>query len=112
MQINDELRATAAQTEVSLSDEELLERARNAANGEKFERLWNGDISGYPSHSEADQALCNLLAFWTGGDAQQIETLFGQSGLVRKKWRHRADYRERTIRNAIQSCSAFYDPSG
>lgn len=98
-------------SDVALSDEELLEKARNAANGAKFERLWNGDTSGYPSHSEADQALCTLLAFWTGGDAQRIEALFGQSGLVREKWRNRIDYRERTIRNAVRSCSAFYDPS-
>ena len=101
----------AAQTDVQLTDEELLEKARKAANGAKFERLWNGDTSGYESHSEADQALCTLLAFWTGGDVQRIEALFGQSGLVREKWRNRADYRERTIRKAIRSCSAFYDPS-
>ena len=101
----------AARADVQLSDEELLEKAMNAANGEKFERLWNGDIAGYESHSEADQALCTLLAFWTGGDTQQIEALFGQSGLVREKWRNRPDYRERTIRNAIRGCSAFYDPS-
>lgn len=94
---------------VALSDGELLEKARAAANGDKFEALWNGDTSGYPSHSEADQALCNLLAFWTGGDAQRIEALFSRSGLVRDKWRHRPDYRERTIQNALRGVSAFYN---
>jgi primase-polymerase (primpol)-like protein len=96
---------------VSVSDEALLEKAMNAANGAKFQRLWDGDTSRYESHSEADQALCTLLAFWTGGDADRIERLFARSELVRAKWRERADYRERTIRNAIRHCSAFYDPS-
>jgi len=102
--------APAESTDHDLSDEVLLEKAMTAANGEKFQRLWNGDISGYPSHSEADQALCNVLAFWTGGDPQRIEHLFSRSGLVRAKWRNREDYRERTIRTAIEDCSAFYDP--
>ena len=96
---------------VDMVDDELLERAMNAANGAKFRALWTGDTSEYPSHSEADQALCNLLAFWTGGDPQRIEDLFARSGLVRNKWRDRADYRERTIRNAIEDCSTFYKPA-
>lgn len=94
----------------SIPDHELIEKAVNAANGDKFQALWNGDTSGYKSHSEADQALCNLLAFWTGGDPQQIDNLFSRSSLVREKWRKRADYRERTIKNAIRSCSEFYEP--
>lgn len=49
--------------EVDLEDEVLLEKARNATNGEKFERLWSGETAGYDSHSEADMALCCLLAF-------------------------------------------------
>src|SRR5699024_4599357 len=52
-----------------VSDAELIEKARNAANGRKFAELWDGGLCGYPSQSEADQALCNLLAFWTGKDA-------------------------------------------
>ena len=99
------------QTAADLADDDLIEYALNASNGDKFERLWNGDTSGYPSHSEADQALCNMLAFWTGGDPQQIERLFSQSGLARDKWSERSDYRDRTIQKAIRDCPAFYDPS-
>lgn len=91
-----------------LSDEELIEYAMTAENGAKFERLWNGDTTEYASHSEADQALCNLLAFWTGGDPHRVERLFYESGLVRDKWRDREDYRDRTIRKAIQDCPAYY----
>lgn len=81
-----------------------------AENGAKFDRLWNGDTTEYASHSEADQALCNLLAFWTGGDPHRVERLFYESGLVRDKWRDREDYRDRTIRKAIQDCPAYYTP--
>lgn len=94
----------------SLTDEELLERAKDAENGEKFQRLWNGDTSGYPSHSEADLALAGLLAFWTGGDRQQIDRLFRRSGLYRDKWdRDGDDYGERTIDKALEGRTEFYD---
>jgi putative DNA primase/helicase len=49
-------------------DAELVRRAMTAANGQRFARLWMGDYSGYPSQSEADFSLCQMLAFWTGGD--------------------------------------------
>jgi primase-polymerase (primpol)-like protein len=75
------LSATAG---VSLDDQKLLDKAMNAANGDKFRRLWEGDISDYPSHSEADLALCYLLAFWTGGDTIKMDKLFRQSGLYRR----------------------------
>ena len=99
----------AEPTEITLSDEELIERAMHAANGDKFRKLWIGNTAGYDSHSEADQALCNLLAFWTGGDRQRMERLFSKSGLVRDKWKTRPDYRERTIRTAIRDCPSFYE---
>ncbi|MEZ3165649.1 phage NrS-1 polymerase family protein [Halorubrum miltondacostae] len=105
----------AAAVDVDLEDEDLLEKARNASNGEKFERLWNGNTVGYDSQSEADMALCCLLAFWTGGDRTQMEQLFRQSGLMREKWDevHYADgstYGEKTIERAIATTSEFYDP--
>ncbi|MFA9418160.1 hypothetical protein [Natrinema sp. HArc-T2] len=101
---------------VTLEDEELLERARNASNGEKFERLWRGSTTGYESQSEADMALCFLLAFWTGGDAARVDQLFRQSGLLRDKWDevHYADgstYGEKTVERAIANTDDVYDPS-
>jgi len=105
----------ASDVDVDLEDEDLLEKARNASNSEKFERLWNGNTVGYDSHSEADMALCCLLAFWTGGDRTQMDQLFRQSGLHREKWDevHYADgstYGEKTIERAIATTSEFYDP--
>jgi len=99
-----------------LSDGELLERAQEAANSEKFARLWRGSTSGYESHSEADMALCSLFAFWTGGDRTQIDRLFRKSGLMRPKWdeRHFADgstYGEKTIERVLESTTEYYEPS-
>ena len=98
---------------VSLEDAELINRASNAENGDKFKRLWSGNWSGYPSQSEADQALCNILAFWTGKDHERIDCLFRQSGLYRKKWdeKHYGDgrtYGEETIDKAIKSPKAAW----
>jgi primase-polymerase (primpol)-like protein len=99
----------------TLSDEELLTRAHAAANGEKFTRLWNGNTSGYESHSEADMALCRLLAFWTGCDPARIDRLFRRSGLFRDKWDtvHYADgstYGDKTIARAITHTDDVYTP--
>jgi putative DNA primase/helicase len=95
---------------LDMSDRDLIERAMAAENGDKFRRLWRGDTSAYPSPSEADLALCGLLAFWTQGDESRIERLFRQSGLMRDKW-GRDDYRRRTISKAMES-TEYYDPQG
>lgn len=87
---------------VDLSDQELLERAMTAGNGDKFARLWVGDTRGYASDSEADLALCSLLAFWAGPDEERIDRPFRQSALCREKWIRQADYRESTIRRALK----------
>ena len=63
-------------------DDQIIERAKGAKNGEKFARLWSGDAGGYASDSEADAALCGMLAFWAGPDAGWIEALLDQSGLA------------------------------
>ena len=77
--------AMAVPGESYLSDEEVIAKASAARNGEKFSRLWNGDITGYKSRSEADAALIATLAFWCSGDKGQMDRLFRQSGLMREK---------------------------
>jgi len=100
-------------TPVELSDDELIEKAMNADDGGKFRRLWNGDITGYESQSEADLALCSKLAFWTDGDAERIERIFSRSALgQREKWRTREDYRRRTIRVALQNLLDTFKGNG
>ena len=97
---------------VQLSDSDLLEKARGAANGSKFAQLWDDDTSGYGSDSEADLALCSLLGFWCLGDQDQMDRLFRQSGLYRGKWdeRHSGDgrtYGELTVAKALERAT-FY----
>jgi primase-polymerase (primpol)-like protein len=84
------------------TDETILRMARQAVNGQKFDALWRGDITGYPSRSEADLALVRILAFWVGHDPERIDRLFRWSGLMRPKW-DRADYREATIRKVLDA---------
>ncbi len=93
-------------TSLNLPDEELIQRAKNARNGERFSRLWEGDTSDYGNdHSRADLALCRILAFWCRGDVARIDRLFRSSGLMRDKWDRRAGeiaYGVRTIRATLQ----------
>ncbi len=96
-----------------LSDAEIMEKARAAANSAKFIALYdNGDLTAYNSdESAADMALLNILSFWTDKDPAQMERLFSQSALGRReKWQERADYRERTITRAIADCREVYEP--
>jgi putative DNA primase/helicase len=90
-----------------LPDAAILDKVRRATNGPSFERLWQGDTEGYTSASEADLALCGMLAFYTQ-DPAQIERLVAQSGLWDEKWRNRPAYRQGTIQQAIAHRSGTY----
>ena len=69
-----------------LTDPEIIERAHRATNGRKFEKLWTGEWEpDYASQSEADLALCCILAFWCGPSPSRINALFRMSGLVRRE---------------------------
>jgi hypothetical protein len=96
---------------LDLDDEELLDRARGARNGNNFDRLWRGDTTGHSSHSEADLALLGLLAFWTGPDRARLDQLFRRSGLFRPKWntkRGDTTYGQQTIERALEGRTEFY----
>jgi primase-polymerase (primpol)-like protein len=105
----------AGEATPDLTDVEVLERARNARNSAKFDRLYRGSTAGYDSNSEADMALCAMLSFWTGGDHGQVDRLFRDSGLYREKWDavHFADgstYGEKTVERAVAGTEEFYTP--
>lgn len=96
-----------------LTDAEVIEKASNATNKEKFLNLWTGNIKGYPSYSEADLALTSILAFYAGGNSDQIDRLFRQSDLFRDKWdenRGGKTYGEITIEKVISSLKEVYTP--
>ena len=95
------------------SDQEVLDRARSAVNGSKFEALYEGEWKklGYASQSEADLALCEMLMFHTQGDADHIDRLFRDSALYRSKWdkTHSSDgrtYGQMTIEKAAPAMVA------
>ena len=93
-------------------DSVLLDKARNAKNGSQFAALFDrGDTSGQGGDdSRSDLALAGSLVYWTGGDCDRAERLFGQSALgQRDKWQ-RADYRQRTFKEALEGRTEFYDP--
>lgn len=92
-------------------DATLIDIAKRAINGAKFQRLWAGDASEYGNdHSSADLALCNFLAHYTGKNHDRMNRLFRQSGLYRAKW-EREDYRNGTISKAIADCPRVFDPN-
>ncbi len=99
---------------LSLSISEIIEMAQKSRNGGKFSKLYSGNYDGYPSQSEADMALCNMLAFWTRRNPEMMDTIFRQSGLMREKWDRKqsgSTYGALTIAKAIEQCTAEYEPS-
>lgn len=91
---------------------ELLAKARNSKQGQLFSDLMNGSFEGYyKSHSEADLALCNILAFWLGRDPDAVDSVFRTSGLMRDKWDRKqsgSTYGALTVQKAISECAAAY----
>lgn len=88
---------------------EIIKALRWDKNGQKFVRLFDeGDITGYNSQSEADAALCAIIAFRAGPNPALIDAIFRQSALYREdKW-ERADYRDSTISCSIEARRGVY----
>jgi putative DNA primase/helicase len=101
---------------LQLGDDDVIRVASESThNGERFRRLWSGDtgdyaVDGNEGASEADAALCELLAYYGGPDPERIDRLYRRSGLARDKW-DRADYRTRTIDLAVRGKTRFYGDS-
>jgi len=100
---------------INLDDQEIIDRARQSKTGGAFEVLYQGQWEGlYASQSEADLAFCNMLAFWTQKNYQQMDRIFRSSGLYRKKWdekRGQLLYSQLTLERAIASCDEVYNPT-
>lgn len=106
--------ATSGGGYISMDDQDVIDKARNCKSGGLFNMLYSGNWQGvYRSQSEADLALCNQLAFWTGKNASQMDRIFRTSGLMRDKWNERRGgktYGEITIGNACAACMDVYSP--
>lgn len=107
---------TAHAATVATDDNALLDRIYASKQAARFAALMAGDTTGYPSHSEADGALCAILAFWTDHDPAQMDRIFRQSGLMRTKWDRIGDgatqrtVGQLTIDNAIRQVRNGYRP--
>jgi putative DNA primase/helicase len=88
---------------------EDAEIRRRASTNLKFKHLLAGDYAAYTSQSEADLALCSILAQFTY-DPDQIDRIFRGSGLYRSKWdeihSHGSTYSKVTISKALGSREA------
>jgi DNA-binding transcriptional ArsR family regulator len=106
--------AKAAPTSASTipTDEMVIQKCRGAENAAKFSELFDhGDVHAHHDgdESRADLSLLVILSFYTQDEAQ-LERLFSSSALgQRTKWRHRDDYRKRTIRKALADVGEVYD---
>ncbi len=114
----DELKKIFLQYVETDKTSKTLDVISKSQDAEKFQRLYSGQWQNdYPSQSEADLALCNKLAFWTGKDPERMDSLFRKSGLMRPKWdeKHFSDgktYGQALIEKAIESCVNVYQSSG
>lgn len=66
------------------------------------------DAPGGFGRTEADQALANMLAFWTGKNCERIETLMRRSALTRDKWDVHRTYLADTILKACGFVEKVY----
>lgn len=67
-----------------LDDGEVVAMAMRAVNAEKFNALCAGDMTGYPSQSEADFALLSIIAYYSP-DNEQVRRLFRMSSLGKRE---------------------------
>ncbi len=96
-----------------LDIDDRMRRAQSSRKGAEIRALIAGDwqSGGYPSQSEADQALANHLAYWLDRDAGAMDAAFRRSGLYRPKWdqkRGKDTYGAMTIQKAIAGTSRTF----
>lgn len=94
-----------------LADDEVLEKAKN---DKKFQKLFKGDWSDYPSQSEGDLAFADKTAFYTRKNPDQMDRLFRRSELMRPKWDEmhgNKTYGQMTIEKACLKCNETYKRS-
>ena len=99
---------------LELEDEELIKIILKSSQKAKFEELMDGYLDSYGNdHSSADQALCNILAFWTAKNKEQMDRIFRTSKLMRNKWdeyRGKKTYGEITLDRAISQVVDVFIP--
>jgi NrS-1 polymerase HBD domain len=94
----------------TLTDQQVIDHASTAVNGAKFKRLWEGEWGtdyGTQSQSEADQALVDIIQFYSRNKAQ-ITRMFRNSGLGRRDKAQRNDYVRVMVRKSFDKTLPQY----
>lgn len=109
-------------------DDELIKKMLSSASfkskmgaGVAVKDLWECNLEVLAEHyppdesssmayggSNADAALAQHLAFWTGNNCERMLRLMNRSALVRPKWTKHKTYLNMTITGAKQRQSKFY----
>ncbi len=87
--------------EEKYTDDEIIRQALNAANGDKFKKLLDGNwLDHYTSQSEADFAFIDIIAFYSKS-RNQIVRIFRNSALGQRDKAQRSDYIGRMLNRAF-----------
>lgn len=94
--------------------DEIIQKAKNAKDGQKFQQLYNG-ASPSGDASADDLAFVEIIAFWSQ-DPVKIDAVFRKSGRMRDKWDeiHYSNppetYGQHIIKKVLQSIRNTYHP--
>lgn len=91
------------------SDDAMYDVASKATNGATFVALWQGrwrELGCYPSQSEADFALIDILAFYTQ-NREQVTRMFRASALGIRDKAKRDDYVTPMVAKAMPTMAAL-----
>lgn len=82
--------------------EQVIRRLRHGKSAAQFAEMFDQGVTNrYPSQSEADLALMNMIAFAADGNVALMLEVFSASAFgAREKWQQRADYRADTVMKA------------
>lgn len=82
--------------------EQVIGRLRHGKSAAQFAEMFDQGVTNrYPSQSEADLALMNMIAFAADGNVALMLDVFSASAFgAREKWQQRADYRADTVMKA------------
>lgn len=98
-----------------LTDTEVLTKALNAKNGQKFELRFTSSYEEpalqrkYQTRRQAEMALLTNLAFWTGCNQEQMWRLFKRSELYRQDREYDREYRRHLLNEATELVDDVYD---
>lgn len=95
----------------NLELDQIISKIKNSKQADNFNQLWKNEDGENPS--SGDQALVNILVWWTNHDLTKADQLFRKSKRMRDKWDevHATDgrtYGQLTLENADSTVSGGY----